>query len=53
MEAALDAPTAELAAKGDIGRKRVLQMHNAERNSAALLEIIKEISETISGGRPF
>jgi colanic acid/amylovoran biosynthesis glycosyltransferase len=38
MSAALHASADELSAKGEVGRKRVLQMHDADRNAAMLLE---------------
>jgi len=40
MTAALHAEAEDLSAKGDVGRKRVLEMHDADRNAAALLERI-------------
>ena len=38
MIAALRAPPDELTAKGAVGRERVLEMHDADRNAAILIE---------------
>jgi hypothetical protein len=40
MTAALRAEAEDLSKKGEVGRKRVLEMHDADRNAAALLERI-------------
>jgi glycosyltransferase involved in cell wall biosynthesis len=40
MTAALHAEAEDLSAKGEVGRHRVLEMHDADRNAAALLERI-------------
>ena len=40
MAEALHAPTAELVAKGAVGRERVLRLHDVDRNSARLLDAI-------------
>lgn len=40
MTAALHAEAEDLSAKGEVGRRRVLEMHDADRNAAALLERI-------------
>jgi glycosyltransferase involved in cell wall biosynthesis len=40
MTEALRAPTDELAAKGAVGRDRVRQLHDANRNAAMLIEAI-------------
>ena len=42
LKSALQASPNDLAAKGAVGRQRVLRMHNAARNSAAILEAIEE-----------
>ena len=47
--AALDAPTAELLAKGKVGRERVLAMHDATRNAALIANYARpESSDLIS-----
>jgi glycosyltransferase involved in cell wall biosynthesis len=44
MTAALQAPADELSGKGAVGRERVRQMHDADRNAAVLLQSIPTIS---------
>ena len=40
MSSALQTPASELTAKGEVGRQRVLVMHDADRNASLLLERI-------------
>jgi colanic acid/amylovoran biosynthesis glycosyltransferase len=45
MISALRATPAELEAKGAVGHKRVLAMHDANRNAALLIEAIRGVSD--------
>jgi len=45
MAAALHASEENLSAKGAVGRQRVLEMHDADRNAAALLERLQRAGQ--------
>ena len=44
MKSALQSSSQELCAMGDIGRKRVLELHNSKRNGAHLLSLMRRFS---------
>ena len=50
MTGALEASPDQLAAKGAVGRKRVHEMHDAARNSGAIVEAI--LATSVSSRRP-